>query len=118
MARPISARWVLTQTWCGSAPLRSVSQKASAVALGAGRTRAESQPVCAATSQHQHQADRQQPGHRRAERASHDAARAWRAGSTSLAMISPNGPALRTCRCGRPVVALSGSSGKTSSAKR
>ena len=97
MASPISARWVLTQTWCSSAPLRSVSQKARAVALGAGSTRAESQPSWAASSQTSSSATGSSQGTgRRPSAAAHDAARAWRTGMTSLAIISPNGPALRT----------------------
>ena len=100
MARPSRARWVLIQTWCARTPLRSVSQKASAVALGAGRTRADSQPDRAAISHTSSRPIGRSQGTSRGRGAPHEAARAWCDGIISLAMISPNGPALRTCRRG------------------
>ena len=121
MARPISARWVLTQTWCGSAPLHSVSQNARAVALGAGSTRADSQPSCAAISQASISPTGTSQGVQPASSAqARDLTKRpapARTGRISLAIISPNGPALRTA-CRGPVVAFSGSRGNTSSAKR
>ena len=108
-----AARWVLIQTWCSSAPLISVSQNARAVALGAGRTRADSQP----DARGELPDDQQRPtgtsqGASRVEDAAHRPAltrppRACCAGMRiSLAMISPNGPALRTAPRSRPVRGL------------
>ena len=80
--------------------LISVSQNALAVSLGAGRTRADRSPRREASSQATSEDERQQPGRQPLEGSpqpgAHEAARACCAGRMiSLAMISPNGPALR-----------------------
>ena len=98
MASPITARWVLIGDVLGRTPLASVSQNALAVALGAGSTRAESRPSREAAPG-EHEADRQEPGpadRGGAQRRPHEAALACCTGRISLAIISPNGPALRT----------------------
>ena len=121
----MSARSVEIAAWVISVPFQRLSQNATKTSLGAGSRRLDSSPLCDAISQTTTRPSGSAQGASvpsaaasgGAERSDGHGHEADAAGRISLAIVSPNGPVL-TASAARVGACASGSSGKTSSAKR